>query len=88
MGEGGQAKVFKAKFHGKDVAMKYVPLSVSTEKIKSLKKVLAHVFLSLHTNMLNKTPKLTTYQKTKSGNSLSRLEREFEKWSIFGPIWP
>ena len=26
LGEGGQAKVFKAKFHGKDVAMKYVPL--------------------------------------------------------------
>ena len=26
MGAGGQAKVFKAKFHGKDVAMKYVPL--------------------------------------------------------------
>ena len=26
VGEGGQAKVFKAKFHGKDVAMKYIPL--------------------------------------------------------------
>ena len=26
MGEGGQAKVFKAKFHGKDVAMKYIPM--------------------------------------------------------------
>ena len=26
MGEGGQAKVFKAKFHEKDVAMKYIPL--------------------------------------------------------------
>ena len=26
LGEGGQAKVFKAKFHGKYVAMKYVPL--------------------------------------------------------------
>ena len=26
MGEGGQAKVFKAKFHDKYVAMKYVPL--------------------------------------------------------------
>ena len=26
LGEGGQAKVFKAKFHGKDVAMKYIPL--------------------------------------------------------------
>ena len=26
LGEGGQAKVFKAKFHGQDVAMKYVPL--------------------------------------------------------------
>ena len=26
LGEGGQAKVFKAKFHGKDVAMKFVPL--------------------------------------------------------------
>ena len=26
MGEGGQAKVFKAKFHGKDVAMKFIPL--------------------------------------------------------------
>ena len=30
LGEGGQAKVFKAKFHGKDVAMKYIPL----DKIK------------------------------------------------------
>ena len=26
LGEGGQAKVFKAKFHRKNVAMKYVPL--------------------------------------------------------------
>ena len=26
LGEGGQAKVFKAKFHGKYVAMKYIPL--------------------------------------------------------------
>ena len=26
MGEGGQAKVFKATFHGKKVAMKYIPL--------------------------------------------------------------
>ena len=26
LGEGGQAKVFKAKFHGKDVVMKYIPL--------------------------------------------------------------
>ena len=26
MGEGGQAKVFKAKFHGKDVAMKFISL--------------------------------------------------------------
>ena len=26
LGKGGQAKVFKAKFHGKDVAMKYIPL--------------------------------------------------------------
>ena len=26
MGEGGQAKVFKARFHRKEVAMKYVPL--------------------------------------------------------------
>ena len=28
MGEGGQAKVFKAKFHGKDVAMKFIPLDI------------------------------------------------------------
>ena len=26
LGEGGQAKVFKAKFHGQKVAMKYIPL--------------------------------------------------------------
>ena len=26
LGEGGQAKVFKAKFHGLQVAMKYIPL--------------------------------------------------------------
>ena len=26
LGEGGFATVFKAKFHGKDVAMKYIPL--------------------------------------------------------------
>ena len=26
LGEGGQAKVFKAKFHDNDVAMKYIPL--------------------------------------------------------------
>ena len=26
LGEGGQAKVFKAKFHGQNVAMKYIPL--------------------------------------------------------------
>ena len=26
LGVGGQAKVFKATFHGKDVAMKYIPL--------------------------------------------------------------
>lgn len=26
LGEGAQAKVFKAKFHGQDVAMKYIPL--------------------------------------------------------------
>ena len=26
LGEGGQAKVFKAKFHSMDVAMKYIPL--------------------------------------------------------------
>ena len=26
LGKGGQAKVFKARFHGKDVAMKYIPL--------------------------------------------------------------
>ena len=26
LGEGGQAKVFKAEFHGKEVAMKYIPL--------------------------------------------------------------
>ena len=26
LGEGGQAKVFKATFHGKEVAMKYIPL--------------------------------------------------------------
>ena len=26
LGEGGQAKVFKGEFHGKDVAMKYIPL--------------------------------------------------------------
>ena len=26
LGEGGQAKVYKATFHGEDVAMKYIPL--------------------------------------------------------------
>ena len=26
LGQGGQAKVFKAKFHGNDVAMKFIPL--------------------------------------------------------------
>ena len=26
LGEGGQAKVFKGEFHGKDVAIKYIPL--------------------------------------------------------------
>ena len=26
LGEGGQAKVFQGKFHGEDVAMKYIPL--------------------------------------------------------------
>ena len=26
LGEGGQAKGFKGEFHGKDVAMKYIPL--------------------------------------------------------------
>ena len=26
LGEGGFAKVFKAKFHGREVAMKYIPL--------------------------------------------------------------
>ena len=31
LGEGGQAKVFKATFHGKDVAMKYIPL----DKVKN-----------------------------------------------------
>ena len=31
LGEGGQAKVFKAKFHGQDVAMKYIPL----DKVKN-----------------------------------------------------
>ena len=31
LGEGGFAKVFKAKFHGKDVAMKYIPL----DKVKN-----------------------------------------------------
>ena len=30
LGEGGQSKVFEAKFHGKAVAMKYIPL----DKIK------------------------------------------------------
>ena len=30
LGEGGQAKVFKGRFHGKDVAIKYIPL----DKIK------------------------------------------------------
>ena len=32
LGEGGQAKVFKAKFHGKDVAMKYIPLDKVKDK--------------------------------------------------------
>ena len=32
LGEGGQAKVFKGKFHGKDVAMKYIPL----DKVKDV----------------------------------------------------
>ena len=31
LGEGGQAKVFKAEFHGKKVAMKYIPL----DKVKN-----------------------------------------------------
>ena len=26
LGEGGQAKVFKGMFHGREVAMKYIPL--------------------------------------------------------------
>ena len=31
LGEGGQAKVFTAKFHGKEVAMKYIAL----DKVKN-----------------------------------------------------
>ena len=31
LGEGGQAKVYKAKFHGKDVAMKFIPLDHAKE---------------------------------------------------------
>ena len=34
MGEGGQAKVFKAKFHGKDVAMKFIPLDHAKDGYK------------------------------------------------------
>ena len=34
LGEGGQAKVFKAKFHGKDVAMKYIPLDQAKDVYK------------------------------------------------------
>ena len=34
LGEGGQAKVFKAKFHGKDVAIKYVPLDMVKDDYK------------------------------------------------------
>ena len=34
LGEGGQAKVFKAKFHGKDVAMKYIPLDHKKDNYK------------------------------------------------------
>ena len=37
LGKGGQAKVFKATFHGKDVAMKFIPLELF-EKRKSKKK--------------------------------------------------
>ena len=48
----------------------------------------AIVFSSLHKNTLNRVPKLITYQKTESENSLSKLEPEFEKWFVFGPIWP
>ena len=36
LGEGGQAKVFKATFHGKDVAMKYVPLDQVKDNYKYL----------------------------------------------------
>ena len=38
LGQGGQAKVFKAKFHGKNVAMKYIPLDSvkNTYKFDSL----------------------------------------------------
>ena len=34
LGEGGQAKVFKAKFHGKDVAMKFIPLDHAKDGYK------------------------------------------------------
>ena len=34
LGEGGQAKVFKAKFHGKDVAMKYISLDKVKDSYK------------------------------------------------------
>ena len=34
LGQGGFAKVFKAKFHGKIVAMKYIPLDRVKEDYK------------------------------------------------------
>ena len=34
LGEGGQAKVFKGEFHGKDVAMKYIPLDKVKDEYK------------------------------------------------------
>ena len=48
MGEGGQAKVFKAKFHGKYVAMKYIPLDKLHREYKySFTSYGCHEFFSL-----------------------------------------
>ena len=37
LGEGGQAKVFKGTFHGKDVAMKYIPLDTVRDEYRYIR---------------------------------------------------
>ena len=87
MGEGGQAKVFKAKFHGKSVAMKYIPLDQVKDDYKyCVGSYGCHEFFYQEKFLIEKVYKVVTAQRILS--SAVQIELQYRLIVALKSPWP